>query len=72
MLWADFIDQLKAAKKAKMKGLSVPAISTLLFGGAMDSMMPPDFKPTVDNYKALYEQVKAALKSKAQDRKSVV
>lgn len=66
MLWSDFVDQLKAAKKAKKsKGLSVPTIATLLYSGAMDSMMPPGFVGSPETYKPLYDQVCKALGSVA-------
>lgn len=66
MLWDDFIEQLKAAKKSKKnKGLSVPTIATLLYSGAMDSMMPSGFVGTPEAYKDCYNQVRSALGSKA-------
>lgn len=66
MKWNEFCTKLREAKKAKKnKGLSVPVIATLLFGGAMDSMLEPGEVAGVDTYKRMYEDVKAALGSKA-------
>jgi hypothetical protein len=42
MKWDEFIKKLADAKKQKKtKGLSVPAITTLIFSGAFDDMMEP-------------------------------
>jgi hypothetical protein len=66
MQWNEFIDALKLAKKEKKtKGISMQAISNLLFAGAMDSMIPEDRPRNVETYTALFKEAKAALKSKA-------
>jgi hypothetical protein len=66
MQWSEFTASLKEAKKRKKnKGISVPTIATLLFGGAMDSMIPPETPKTVELYKKMFEEVKTALGSKA-------
>jgi len=65
MQWAEFIEKLADAKKRKVKGLNIPTIANLLFGGAMDSMLPPGTEITIEMYKGLFEEAKKALKSKA-------
>jgi hypothetical protein len=64
MKWNDFIASLKEAKKQKKnKGLSVSAISTLIFSGAMDSMI--EDKPGLAVYLRMFNEARSALGSKA-------
>jgi hypothetical protein len=66
MSWDKFCADLKRAKKEKKsKGLSVPSIAALLYGGAFDSMLPEDKPRTAENYKIWYDQARTALSSKA-------
>lgn len=62
--WPQFVDKLTQAKKKSLsKGISVPAITRLIYAGAFDSFLSAP--ATVDTYKTMYNEVKAALKSKA-------
>lgn len=68
--WDNFIDKLKEGKKiGKTKGLSVPAITNLLFAGAFDDLIGGDdsngYASKYQMYNRMFEDVKKALKSKA-------
>lgn len=70
--WVHFLLKLSDAKKAGVtKGISVPAITRLIYAGAFDSMIPDDHsgridgKVTYETYEKMHEEVKRALKSKA-------
>ena len=67
MLWNEFLNKLSDAKHAKLnKGLSVPAITTLIYSGAFDDSVQ-DLTPAnrLDTYLKMYQEVREALDSDA-------
>lgn len=66
MQWSEFLVKLKEAKiKKKNKGLQVPCITTLIYSGAFDSMIPTEWPKNHETYHRMYTEVLIALKSKA-------
>lgn len=64
--WDEFVQKLKDAKKQKKnKGLSIPAITNLIFSGAFDDMVGPVAGSKYAHYLTMYEEAKKALGSKA-------
>ena len=68
MNWKEFIDKLRADKKAGLaKGVDTVCIANLIFSGGFDSMIggPPKYGTAVSTYTQMFTEVKAALQSVA-------
>ena len=66
--WNELIEKIAAFKASKVKmGLNAPSILRLLYGGAFDSMLPPEvFKlPAHQRYARLGQEILHAMGSKA-------
>lgn len=71
MLWQEFLQLLKTAKTTVETGvlnLDAGSLTTLLYSGAMNSLLPPS--PTVQDYSDYAQQIKDALGSKAAPKKA--